>query len=43
MVCSPVRGIQKLLRNGPIKEDSVEKLLNVQYRCHMLRRGRGCD
>lgn len=31
------------MNDGLIKEDSVGKLLYVQFQCHMLEQGRGCD
>lgn len=40
--CSPVMGIQKSLSNGPIKQDSVKRLLNVQLQCHMSEQGQAC-
>ncbi len=34
MACSPLIGIQTLLNNDLVKEESVEKLTNVQFRYH---------
>ena len=43
MAYSLIIEIQKLLNNGQIGEDYVEKLLNVQYPCHMIEQGQECD
>ncbi len=41
MACSPLIGIQMLLNNDPIKEDSVKKLTNVQFQYHKPEQGQG--
>lgn len=33
---------RELLHNGLIKEDSVKRLLNVQFQCRLSEQGRGC-
>ncbi len=42
MACSPLIRIQMLLNNGLIKEDSLERLLNVQFQYHKPEQGQGC-
>jgi len=39
MVRSPVIGVQKFLNNGPIKKNSMERLLSVQFQCHISEQG----